>query len=149
MLALMRKVTLRAYIINLLEVVACISGGTSDGLYLYSGDLNEVTVSICLISERSLLIGSCQIEYRQLRSMHSNGDSEDEENKAHDLGGKRVLVSETFAYFGSESLPLPTGLRSLIVQRGHRSRFSDEIKAEFIRFAGSVGFGVHGAPRQW
>src|ERR1039458_1399870 len=84
------------------KVVSHISGGTSNGLYLYSGDLNEVTVSICLISERSLLIGSCQIEYRQLRSMHSNGDSEDEENKAHDLGGKRVLVSETFAYFGSE-----------------------------------------------
>jgi hypothetical protein len=30
--------------------------------YLYSGDLNEVTVSICLTSERSLLVGSCQIE---------------------------------------------------------------------------------------
>jgi hypothetical protein len=33
------------------------SGGTSDDLYLYSGDLNEVTVSICLTSERSLLMG--------------------------------------------------------------------------------------------
>src|ERR1035441_6305810 len=61
MLALTRKVTLRAYIINLLKVVSYISGGTSDGLYLYSGDLNEVTVSICHICERSRLIGSCQI----------------------------------------------------------------------------------------
>jgi hypothetical protein len=87
--------------------------------------------------------------YRQLRSMLSNGDSEDEENKAHDLGGKRILVSETFAYFGSKALPLPTRFQSLIVQRGHRSRFSDDLKAEFIRFAGSIGFGVHGAPRRW
>ncbi len=87
--------------------------------------------------------------YRQLRSMHSKGNSEDEERKAHDLSGKRVLVSETFAYFGSKALPLPIGLRSLIVQRGHRSRFSDEVRAEFVRFAGSVGFGIHGAPRQW
>src|ERR1035438_3964702 len=62
MLALTRKDTLRAYIINLLKVVSYISGGTSDGLYLYSGDLNEVTVSICLISERSLLMGRCQTE---------------------------------------------------------------------------------------
>ena len=87
--------------------------------------------------------------YRQLRSMHSNGELEHEGNKSHDLSGKRILVSDTFAYFGSGALPLPTELHSLIAQRGHRSRFSDEIKAEFIRFAGSVGFGVHGTPRQW
>src|ERR1035441_7903379 len=36
--------------------------------------------------------------YRQLRSRHSNGDAENEENKAHDLRGRRVLISETFAY---------------------------------------------------
>ena len=87
--------------------------------------------------------------YRQLRSTHSNGDSENEERKAHDLSGKRILASETFAYFGSKALPLPTRFQSLIVQRGHRSRFPDDLKAEFIRFAGSVGFGVHGAPRRW
>jgi len=87
--------------------------------------------------------------YRQLRSRHSNGDSEDEGKKAHDLGGKRILVSETFAYFGSKALPLPTRFQSLVVGRGHRSRFSDDLKAEFIRFAGSLGFGVHGAPRGW
>ena len=45
------------HIFNLLKVVLLISGGTSDGLYLYSGDLNEVTVSICLTSERSLIVG--------------------------------------------------------------------------------------------
>lgn len=87
--------------------------------------------------------------YRQLRSAHSDGDAEDGDNKTHDLGGKRVLVSETFAYFGSKALPLPSELQSLMVMRGHRSRFSDEVKAEFIRFAGKVGFGVQGAPRQW
>lgn len=87
--------------------------------------------------------------YRQLRSMHSNGDSEDEENKARDLRGKRILVSETFAYLGSKALPLPTRFQSLIVGIGYRSRFSDDLIAEFIRFAGGVGFGVHGAPRQW
>ncbi len=88
--------------------------------------------------------------YRQLRSMHSHEDgSEHAGNKAHDLSGERILVSETFAYFGSKPKTLPNELRSLIVGRGHRSRFPDETKAAFVRFAGTVGFGVHAAPRQW
>lgn len=87
--------------------------------------------------------------FRQLPSMHSKGNLEHKGNKAHDLSGKRILVSEAFAYFGSKPLPLPSELRCLIVQRGHRSRFSDETKAAFVRFAGTVGFGIHAAPRQW
>jgi hypothetical protein len=87
--------------------------------------------------------------YRQLPSRHSNGDAEDAETKQKDLSGKRILISETFAYFGSDALPLPLELQSLVVTRGHRCQFSDEVKVEFIRFAGSVGFGIHGAPGQW
>jgi hypothetical protein len=88
-------------------------------------------------------------DYRQLPSMHSNGETEDKEKKEHDLSGTRILISETFAYFGSNALPLPPELRSLVVARGHRSQFSEEVKLEFVRFAGSVGFGVHGAPGRW
>jgi Nucleotide modification associated domain 2 len=88
--------------------------------------------------------------YHQLRSMHSHEDgSEHIGNKAHDLGGKHILVSETFAYFGSNPKAVPSELRSLIVGRSHRSRFSDETKALFVQFAGTVGFSVHAAPRQW
>jgi hypothetical protein len=87
--------------------------------------------------------------YRQLRSTHSNGEVEHKGNKTHDLSGKRVLVSETFAYFGSKALPLPPQFRCLVVTRGHRSRFSEELKAEFIRFAGTMGFGLHSAPTRW
>jgi hypothetical protein len=87
--------------------------------------------------------------YRQLRSMHSNGDAENEEAKAHDLGGGRVLISENFAYFGSKALPLPTELQSLVVARGHRRRFPEGVKLEFIRFAEKVGFGVQEAPGRW
>jgi len=60
--------------------------------------------------------------------------TEDEENKAHDLSGKRVLVPETFAYFGVKARRLPSKLQCLVVTRGHRSKFSDEVKSEFIRF---------------
>ena len=87
--------------------------------------------------------------YRQLRSMHSHGEAEDEETKAHDLNGRHVLISETFAYFGSKALPLPTELQALVVARGHRCHFPEEVKLEFIRFTGRVGFGVHGAPGRW
>lgn len=87
--------------------------------------------------------------YRQLRSMHSDEESENPENKAHDLGGKYVLVSETFAYFGSEPQALPPELTVLVPGRGHRSRFSDEVKAAFLVFTRTVKFGVHAQPRHW
>ena len=49
---------------NLLKVVFAYKWGvTSDGLNLYPGNLNEVTVSICLISDRSRLIWDCQMGY--------------------------------------------------------------------------------------
>lgn len=75
-------------------------------------------------------------EFRQLRSMHSNGEAEDSERKAHDLGGMYVLVSETFAYFGSKALTLPPELSDLAVGRGHKCRFSDAVKAEFMQLVG-------------
>ena len=77
-----------------------------------------------------------------------NGPREDPESKAHDLGVRRILLSETFAYFGSKAVDLPQ-LKPLIVQRGHRNRFSNDLKAEFFDFVGAVGFGVRAAPRSW
>lgn len=56
--------------------------------------------------------------FRQLPSMHSNGARENEGNKEHDLKGVQVLVSETFAYFGSRALPLPPALTPLIIGVG-------------------------------
>jgi hypothetical protein len=87
--------------------------------------------------------------YRQLRSMHSNDDAEDEGAKAHDLDGSHVRICENFAYFGSKALPLPTELQSLVIARGHRCQFPEEVKLDFVRFAGKVGFGVRGAPGWW
>jgi len=90
--------------------------------------------------------------YRQLPSMHSNRDNRELENpvnKAHDLGGKHVLISETFAYFGSEPRNLPSDLTALAPGRGHRSRFSDEVKEAFLNFTRTAKFGVHAHPRRW
>ena len=81
--------------------------------------------------------------YRQLRSMHNP------EDMTHDLGGKYVLISETFAYFGSQPLELPSELTALVPGRGHRSRFSEEVKAAFLSFTQTVKFGVHAEPPCW
>jgi len=87
--------------------------------------------------------------FRQLRSLHSDGEVEDPERKAHDLGGKYVLVSETFAYFGSNALTLPLGLAELAVGRGHKCRFSDGVKAEFMQLVRERKFGIHAPPLRW
>jgi len=87
--------------------------------------------------------------YRQLQSTHSNDALENSENKAHDLGGKYVLISETFAYFGSQPLELPHELTRLVPGRGHRSRFSEEVLAAFRSFTQTLKFGIHAAPRHW
>lgn len=88
-------------------------------------------------------------EFRQLRSMHSNGEAEDPERKAHDLGGMYVLASETFAYFGSKALALPPELSDLKVGRAHKCHFSDGVKAEFMQFVGEWKFGIHAPPSRW
>jgi hypothetical protein len=82
--------------------------------------------------------------YRQLRSTHSDDD------KDRDLRGKRVLISETFSYFGREAIELPPTLASLIVARGHKRRFSSAVKTDFIAFVSTYGLkGMHALPRKW
>jgi len=87
--------------------------------------------------------------YCQLQSMHSNEGLENLENKAHDLRGEFVLISETFAYYGSKPRDLPPQLTALVSGRGHGSRFSEEVLAAFRSFTQTVKFGVHAAPRSW
>ena len=87
--------------------------------------------------------------FRQLPSMHSDGQNEHPANKDHDLAGKNVLVSETFAYFGSKPVTMPPGLEFLIAGRGHRCHFSDDEKTHFFEFVSESKFGVHAPPRKW
>ena len=90
--------------------------------------------------------------FRQIASLHSNEKCktrEDSKKKKLDLSGQNVLISENFAYFGGRAEELPLGLRSLMVKRGHRSRFTDDALSEFSCFAKTVRFGVHAAPNEW
>jgi hypothetical protein len=88
-------------------------------------------------------------DFQQLQSMHSNGTNENPKTKAHDLGGKNILISKTFYYFGSKPLDLPESLDYLKVGRAHKSRFSANIMATFINFISRQTAGVNAPPQSW
>lgn len=88
-------------------------------------------------------------DFQQLRSMHSNGEREHPETKAHDLGGRQVLIGRRFCYFGASGPQLPIVLAGLIVGRGHKSMFSRMTIANFLDFISSCPQGVNAPPTQW
>lgn len=88
-------------------------------------------------------------DFHQLQSMHSNETSENHEKKATDLGGKNVLISKTFYYFGSRPLVLPESLDDLKVGRGHKNRLSPNIVFAFIAFITCQAVGVNAHPTSW
>lgn len=88
-------------------------------------------------------------EFQQLRSMHSNGDEENPETKAHDLGGVNVLVAKNFHYFGASGPELPPHLEELKVGRAHKNRFPQSTIREFLKFISSYPQGVSAPPANW
>ncbi|MGE0816174.1 MAG: hypothetical protein AB7O28_10680 [Vicinamibacterales bacterium] len=87
--------------------------------------------------------------FRQLPSGHSNGEFENPESKEHDLGGRHVLVSRDFSYFGGEALPLPEALGALVVGRAHRCRFPEATVEEVERWRQTLPRGVRSSPYYW
>lgn len=87
--------------------------------------------------------------FQQLRSMHSNGEQENPETKAYDLGGVNVLVRKKFHYFGATGPDLPTRLNELKVGRAHKNRFSRETITDFLEFISSYPLGVNAPPTNW
>lgn len=88
-------------------------------------------------------------DFQQLRSMHSNGDVENPETKAHDLGGLKVLIASKFYYFGGSGPELPPHLEELKVGRAHKNRFSRETIRSFLEFISAYTQGVCAAPTTW
>ena len=87
--------------------------------------------------------------FQQLQSTHSDGTDENHKNKAHDLGGKNVLISKTFYYFGSRPLDLPESLADLKVGRAHKNKFSPKIVFDFIDFIICQPVEVNAHPTSW
>ncbi len=87
--------------------------------------------------------------FRQLQSMHSNGAKENLEKKSHDLRGRNALVSQTFYYFGSKPLPLPTKFSDVVVGRAHKNNFPPTLVNSFLNFITKQQAGVHAPPTTW
>jgi len=88
-------------------------------------------------------------QFQQLRSMHSHGDEENPKTKAHDLGGRNVLVAKRFHYFGAAGPRLPPQLEELKVGRAHKNRFPEETIRSFLGFITSYPQGISGPPTTW
>jgi hypothetical protein len=87
--------------------------------------------------------------FQQLRSMHSDGEKENPQTKAHDLGGVNVLVGKMFHYFGGSGHDLPASLNELKVGRAHKNRFSQETISDFLKFISSYPRGIIAPPTSW
>ena len=87
--------------------------------------------------------------YTQLRSMHSDGLSEDPVRKAHDLSGTNALISRRFWYFGSQATELPAGIGIPVPSRGHRKTSAAEVAKRFELFIEGFSQGVTGSPHSW
>lgn len=88
-------------------------------------------------------------EFQQLQSMHSEGERENPNTKAHDLGGRNVLIAKQFHYFGASGPELPKYLEELKVGRAHKSQFRSETITLFLEFINSYPQGVNAPPTKW
>lgn len=78
-------------------------------------------------------VGDCIYDFDQqpdgklLPSVHSF------QNRATDLSGIYVLLSDHFYYFGNQAIPIPDYLRGIIKQgQGHKSDSNEPLKEEFL-----------------
>ena len=87
-------------------------------------------------------LGDCIYDYsnsvpKQRRSVHDEG------NKDTDIGGKNVLISKDFYYFGSKAVPLPSELLKIRHQtQGHKSTSNAPYFMDFVTWIRSVKVNV-------
>ena len=92
--------------------------------------------------------------YIQHTSRHSHPDgTENLTQKKRDLGGKYVLVSDDFVYFGAEAIALPSQFKRITVGRGHRrlrgGGSDGGLVNGFLAFFEDLPRGVQGRPQRW
>jgi hypothetical protein len=65
----------------------------------------------------------------------------DERNRDVDLGGRNVLLSDHFYYFGDRAVRLPPRLRPIVHSgQGHKSNKNDPWKERFVDWIESMGY---------
>lgn len=91
--------------------------------------------------------GDCIYDYsaapwpRQRPGVHNEG------NRLTDLGGKNVLISRHYTYFGSSAIELPTALEPLVhTTQGHKWKMNAPLFDHFRRWIDRLPRGMHGVP---
>lgn len=73
-----------------------------------------------------------------------------EANRATDLRGRFVLLSDDFYYFGKKSVLLPEDLLAIVKQgQGHRSDANAPHFQRFVAWIRTQTPGIHGDPKMW
>lgn len=77
-------------------------------------------------------VGDCIYKYRTVGQPELRPSVHLPENMTTDLGGKNVLLSTKYCYFGSEAKKVPTALLAIVkTGRGHQSRKNEPHIAAF------------------
>ncbi len=92
-----------------------------------------------------------QGEFIQMDSHHSlAAGATNTFNLNKDTSVDRVLVSDCYTYWGGSGPVLPAELHYTLARRGHRSKFTDDEVAAFVRWAEPLlGQGFCGRPFSW
>lgn len=95
-------------------------------------------------------------QWLQANSLHSHADgSPNPANIARDTRSRKVLIGSDCAYWGGSGPQIPSAFRDfggvdVCAGRGHRNRFSDALRDEFIEWLNSLGeCGYIAAPIDW
>jgi hypothetical protein len=68
-------------------------------------------------------------------------------NVPTDLGGKNVLLSNHFYYFGRDAIEIPAHLQTIVIQhQGHKFKPNEPIKDKFIEWISGYTEGVNALP---
>lgn len=91
-------------------------------------------------------LGDCIYDYshgeppRQRPGVHDSGNME------NDLGGRNVLLSRDFYYFGANAIALPVELLAIQHGRGHKSLANAPYVDTFVRWIRTLPSGRQGEP---
>lgn len=78
---------------------------------------------------------------RQRPSVHN------EENRDVDLGGRNVLISRQFIYYGGNAIDLPIHLQGLVhTTQGHKWKMNSTLLDSFVKWFNEQPRGMVGAP---
>ena len=103
-------------------------------------------------SDPRWIVGDSLYDFSEPRVRQRIGVHE-EGNQATDLGGRNVLLSDHFVYFGDQPVLLPTKLRPIVQQgQGHKSTSNDQFLQPFVDWLEATGHNPRslvGQPQMW